>query len=240
MNRLPGNIIENESNSNGIIKVQVTKPKLLENPITFEINENVDIFNVEITSNVKNNLPLQNVDANGNPMILDDMVELPSLTEASILANLMARHQRNEPYTKIGDIVIAMNPFQWIEDLYSEDLRLLYANSFVWDAANNLKLKLSPHVYETSSRAYRDLAVDGVDQSILVSGESGAGKTETVKIVMSHLASIYNNQIILDDSGGNSSDLIVKRVLDSNPLLEGKCFISIQSISLSFYIKYIY
>jgi len=63
--------------------------------------------------------------------------------------------------------------------------------------------------------AYRGLAADGEDQSILVSGESGAGKTETVKILMNHLASVQ--------SIGESSEVfspIVKKVLDSNPLLE--------------------
>jgi myosin-5 len=76
------------------------------------------------------------------------------------------------------------------------------------------KSHVEPHVYETSSLAYRGLAVDGQNQSILVSGESGAGKTETVKILMSHLASIQskNNQVVKSD--------IVERVLDSNPLLE--------------------
>ena len=82
---------------------------------------------------------------------------------------------------------------------------------------------LAPHVYETSSLAYRGLAVDGTHQSILVSGESGAGKTETVKIVMSHLASVQGSS-----GGSNSSEgavdskhhLVVQRVLDSHPLLE--------------------
>ena len=54
------------------------------------------------------------------------------------------------------------------------------------------KAGLDPHVYEVSSLAYRGLALEGNHQSILVSGESGAGKTETVKIIMSHLASIYS------------------------------------------------
>lgn len=76
------------------------------------------------------------------------------------------------------------------------------------------KSLVEPHVYETSSLAYRGLAVDGQNQSILVSGESGAGKTETVKILMSHLASVQSqsNEVLKSD--------IVERVLDSNPLLE--------------------
>jgi myosin heavy subunit len=77
------------------------------------------------------------------------------------------------------------------------------ANTTGGDARANLP----PHVYETSSLAYRGLAVDGKHQSILVSGESGAGKTETVKIVMSHLA-------------GGGSNVVIQRVLDSHPLLE--------------------
>lgn len=63
--------------------------------------------------------------------------------------------------------------------------------------------------------AYRGLAVEGQHQSILVSGESGAGKTETVKIVMSHLASVHSASEETD-----SHHLVVQRVLDSHPLLE--------------------
>ena len=199
----------------------MTRPSFVEDPISLEISSDSESYDVEISEEEKNNLPLQNVDASGNALVLDDMVELPSLTEASILANLMFRHQNRKPYTKIGDIVIAMNPFQWIEGLYSDDLRAKYANRLVWNSSDSASSsKLAPHVYETSSSAYRGLAVDGNDQSILVSGESGAGKTETVKIVMSHLASIYKSQLT-DDEDHSTSDLIVKRVLDSNPLLEG-------------------
>jgi myosin-5 len=65
--------------------------------------------------------------------------------------------------------------------------------------------------------AYRGLAADGQHQSILVSGESGAGKTETVKIVMSHLASVHSST---EPQETESHHLVVQRVLDSHPLLE--------------------
>ena len=65
--------------------------------------------------------------------------------------------------------------------------------------------------------AYRGLAADGQHQSILVSGESGAGKTETVKIVMSHLASVHSAN---ETEETDSHHLVVQRVLDSHPLLE--------------------
>ncbi len=145
------------------------------------------------------------------------------LSQAAILYNLKARHENLQPYTRVGDIVIAMNPFHWISSLYSPEVRELYVNKLIHDVNTNgdCKASLDPHVYEVSSLAYRGLALDSQHQSILVSGESGAGKTETVKIVMSHLASI---QTIDHDSNDSSSSLnnniVVKRVLDSNPLLE--------------------
>jgi myosin-5 len=72
-------------------------------------------------------------------------------------------------------------------------------------------------VYEVSALSYKGLAFGGDDQSILVSGESGAGKTETVKIAMNHMASVQKGPSKAGDSG---LDPVVQRVVDSNPLLE--------------------
>lgn len=210
--RLPANVL---SSNETTAKVRVTTPALVEYGNDNTTTETEEAKEIELPVKEIEGLPLQNVDANGNMMEMEDMVDLPSLTEAAILANLMARHVKEMPYTKIGDIVIAMNPFKWLKDIYSEENRERYANTLVWDAKpGETPSKLPPHVYATSSSAFRGLAVDGVDQSILVSGESGAGKTETVKIVMSHLAAIQSS-----GSDGGSSE-IVKRVLESNPLLE--------------------
>ena len=81
---------------------------------------------------------------------------------------------------------------------------------------------LPPHVYETSCLAYKGLLTEQADQSILVSGESGAGKTETVKILMHNLASIQEetNAAKKNSKTGKQEYSIVQRVLDSNPLLE--------------------
>jgi len=170
------------------------------------------------TANV---LPLQNVDKNGNLIEFPDMVELPSLHEAGILYNLKVRHMNGKPYTRTGDIIIAINPFQWFTEIYTDKVRTLYSNRIVWtdSGENDPRKTLDPHVYETSSLCYRSLAFEGIDQSILVSGESGAGKTETVKIAMNHMASVQRGPVA-EAGEDNFEDPVVNRVLMSNPLLE--------------------
>jgi myosin-5 len=185
-------------------------------------------------------LPLQNVNEEGKLLVVEDMVDLPFLHEAAILYNLKARHIAGHPYTRTGDIIIAVNPYQWMMDLYCDKRQVMYSQAFVWnyssapttslatsDSPLNSKSQVPPHVYEISAMAYRGLAVDGQAQSILVSGESGAGKTETVKICMNHIASIQRGNSLMSSDNLNSSTSssftvspIVQRVLDSNPLLE--------------------
>lgn len=128
------------------------------------------------------------------------------------------RHQTGEPYTRTGDIIIAVNPFQWFTHLYTEEKRQYYSNRIVWDDSDqDPRDGMEPHVYEISALSYKGLAFEGTDQSILVSGESGAGKTETVKIAMNHMASVQAGK---SSGAGDELDPVVKRVVDSNPLLE--------------------
>jgi len=162
-------------------------------------------------------LPMQNVDGSGCLRSFPDMVELPFLHEAAILYNLKDRHGTGKPYTRTGDIIIAVNPFQWFKEIYTEKVRNRYARILVWEnTEGDPRSQVEPHVYETSALSYKGLAFDDRDQSILVSGESGAGKTETVKICMNHIASCQQGP------NAHSAEMspVVQRVLDSNPLLE--------------------
>jgi myosin V len=142
------------------------------------------------------------------------------LDQAGILYNLKRRHREGHPYTRTGDIIIAINPFQWFTQIYTDAVRTRFSNKLVWQdhGEQDARAFVEPHVYETSSLSYKGLAFNQVDQSILVSGESGAGKTETVKIAMNHMASVQRGPI----TAGNDSfeDPVVNRVLQSNPLLE--------------------
>mmetsp|Transcript_102334 Transcript_102334/g.153344 ORF Transcript_102334/g.153344 Transcript_102334/m.153344 type:complete len:1158 (+) Transcript_102334:210-3683(+) len=162
-------------------------------------------------------LPLQNCGGDGCLREVDDMVDLTYLHEAAILYNLKKRHCDGKPYSRVSDIVIAVNPYQWLTDLYTDDVRMHYAQKIVWDTNDqDPRIGLPPHLYEVSSMCYKGLALEKQNQSILVSGESGAGKTETVKICMNHIATVQQDPN--DKTTGDSP--VVKRILDSNPLLE--------------------
>ena len=154
-----------------------------ENEITGDINHNKRTKNVTVKlKDYPNNvLPLQNV-VDGRVKNVNDMIELSFLHEAAILFNLKHRHVKNTPYTRTGDIIIAVNPYQWFRKIYTEENRTRYSKSLVWEAAHrdyDPRKDLPPHVYETSALAYRGLSVAGMHQSILVSGESGKLKTKS-------------------------------------------------------------
>ena len=73
--------------------------------------------------------------------------------------------------------MIAVNPYKWYQELYTEQKRSYYSNGLVWEMSDeDPRATMEPHVYEVSALAYKGLALgDGKNQSILVSGESGAG-----------------------------------------------------------------
>ncbi|RHY26374.1 hypothetical protein DYB32_007678 [Aphanomyces invadans] len=148
-------------------------------------------------------LPLQNDD----PVVhgsVDDMCALNHLHEPAIVYNLRARFAQQRPYTYTGNIVVAVNPYARLDGLYSKETQQKYMG--------NDRSSLPPHVYATSASAFQSMVHYDRHQSILVSGESGAGKTETVKILMEHLATMSTK------TGPNLT--IVAKVLRSNPLLE--------------------
>ncbi|RDX87598.1 Myosin-1, partial [Mucuna pruriens] len=135
-----------------------------------------------------------------NPDILDgvdDLMQLSYLNEPSVLYNLQYRYNQNMIYTKAGPVLVAINPFKKVP---------LYGNDYI--EAYKRKAIESPHVYAITDTAIREMIRDEVNQSIIISGESGAGKTETAKIAMQYLAAL----------GGGSG--IEYEILKTNPILE--------------------
>ncbi|KAH9771777.1 Myosin-1 [Citrus sinensis] len=135
-----------------------------------------------------------------NPDILDgvdDLMQLSYLNEPSVLYNLHYRYKQDMIYTKAGPVLVAINPFKKVA---------LYGNYYI--EAYKSKSIESPHVYAITDTAIREMIRDEVNQSIIISGESGAGKTETAKIAMQYLAAL----------GGGSG--IEYEILKTNPILE--------------------
>eukprot|EP00968_Pinguiococcus_pyrenoidosus_P010480 scaffold828_cov319-Pinguiococcus_pyrenoidosus.AAC.1 len=159
-------------------------------------------------------LPLQNEVLAGSDGV-EDMAKLNHLHEPAILYNLKHRHARGLPYTFTGEIILAVNPYQWLRHLYTNEQQERYATAE--------RFELPPHVYATSAAAFRGMvgtlsALGPKNQSILVSGESGAGKTETVKILMGHLATVASQASGVGSPKGRTS--VIRKIIESNPLLE--------------------
>ena len=150
--------------------------------------------------NLMNVLPEQGV---------EDMARLNYLHEPALLNNLRHRFALDHVYTYTAKICIAVNPFDWqvSKPLYAEEVLRKYRGREMSE--------LPPHVYAIAEDAYQKIldaeARNGNNQSVLVSGESGAGKTEAVKIMMNYLAAV---------SRAGETNLIAQQVLASNPLLE--------------------
>ncbi|KAH0896055.1 hypothetical protein HID58_045623 [Brassica napus] len=136
---------------------------------------------------------------------VDDMTKLSYLHEPGVLNNLAMRYELNEIYTYTGNILIAVNPFQRLPHLYDTHMMEQYKGAGFGE--------LSPHVFAIAEVAYRAMINEGKSNSILVSGESGAGKTETTKMLMRYLA-------YLGGRSGVEGRTVEQQVLESNPVLE--------------------
>ncbi|EFH66494.1 hypothetical protein ARALYDRAFT_889165 [Arabidopsis lyrata subsp. lyrata] len=136
---------------------------------------------------------------------VDDMTKLSYLHEPGVLRNLETRYELNEIYTYTGNILIAVNPFQRLPHIYETDMMEQYKGAALGE--------LSPHVFAIGDAAYRAMINEGKNNSILVSGESGAGKTETTKMLMRYLA-------FLGGRSGVEGRTVEQQVLESNPVLE--------------------
>ncbi|XP_010433173.1 PREDICTED: myosin-14-like isoform X2 [Camelina sativa] len=133
------------------------------------------------------------------------MTRLAYLHEPGVLQNMKSRFDINEIYTYTGNILIAVNPFRRLPHLYNNHMMQQYKGAGFGE--------LSPHPFAVADAAYRQMKNQGISQSILVSGESGAGKTETTKLLMQYLADMGGRAV----SEGRT---VEKKVLESNPVLE--------------------
>ncbi|CAN7982239.1 unnamed protein product [Ixodes pacificus] len=133
---------------------------------------------------------------------VDDNCALIYLNEATLFNNIKVRYNKNKIYTYVANILIAVNPYFEIPSLYSSEAIKRYQGKSLG--------VLPPHVFAIADKAFRDMKVLKQSQSIIVSGESGAGKTESTKYILRYLC----------ESWGSHAGPIEQRILEANPVLE--------------------
>ncbi|XP_074658425.1 myosin-VIIa-like [Tubulanus polymorphus] len=129
-----------------------------------------------------------------------DMIVLGDLHESGILRNLYIRYKDNLIYTYTGSILVAVNPYQILPIYTSEQIKM-YRDRKIGE--------LPPHIFAIADNSYYNMRRYSQDQCIIISGESGAGKTESTKLILQFLAAI---------SGQHS--WIEQQILEANPIME--------------------
>merc|ERR1711971_1152816 len=134
---------------------------------------------------------------------VDDNCSLMYLNEATLLNNVHLRYSRDKIYTYVANILVAVNPYFEIPNLYTPDTIGSYLGKSLGTRP--------PHVFAIADKAFRDMKVLKQSQSIIVSGESGAGKTESTKYILKYLC---------DNFGISAGGALEQKILNANPILE--------------------
>ncbi|KAM3865284.1 myosin-9-like isoform 2-T2 [Diretmus argenteus] len=137
---------------------------------------------------------------------VEDMAELTCLNEASVLHNLKERYYSGLIYTYSGLFCVVINPYKYLP-IYTDNIVEMYKGK--------KRHEMPPHIYAITDTAYRSMMQDREDQSILCTGESGAGKTENTKKVIQYLAHVASSFKSKKDQGE-----LEKQLLQANPILE--------------------
>ncbi|KAK3533896.1 hypothetical protein QTP70_034428, partial [Hemibagrus guttatus] len=111
----------------------------------------------------------------------DDLCKLPDLSEKTLLENLRARFRQEKIYTYVGSILVAINPFKFLP---------VYNPKYVKMYDNHQLGKLEPHIYAVADVAYHAMLQRKRNQCIVISGESGSGKTQSTNFLIHHLTAL--------------------------------------------------
>mmetsp|Transcript_27478 Transcript_27478/g.37764 ORF Transcript_27478/g.37764 Transcript_27478/m.37764 type:complete len:1363 (-) Transcript_27478:153-4241(-) len=179
-------------------------------PSSIDLNTEFGLRKINI-ANLKGQMGVAKLEPCGNHLgeSVDNLVDLDELSEGAILHHVRNRFSRKVIYTHVGSILVAVNPFEKLNIYGTNEMKRAQAC-----CSGNLPT-LYPHVFVSASLAYQQLCSNRKNQSVLISGESGAGKTETTKKVLAFLASVAPAAGQLGEEAG-----IETKILQSNPLLE--------------------
>uniref|UniRef100_A0A669C7U1 Myosin X, like 1 n=2 Tax=Oreochromis niloticus TaxID=8128 RepID=A0A669C7U1_ORENI len=141
---------------------------------------------------------------------VEDMSALAELHEAAIMHNLYQRYQKDSIYTNIGSILAAVNPYKQIPGLYDLERVDLYSKHHLGE--------LPPHIFAVANECYRCIWKRHDSQCILISGESGAGKTESTKLLLQFLSVMSQNSAGTPPS--EKSTRVEQAIVQSSPIME--------------------
>ena len=132
-----------------------------------------------------------------------ELTKLTDTRDHTLLQNTKLRFQANHIYTRSGRLLLALNPYQKLH-IYDSETKDQYKKSL------HPQAELPPHVYDVAAAAHMGLLQNRISQTVVISGESGAGKTETAKILLSYLADVSSTE----------GSQLHQRVLQTNPIME--------------------
>ncbi|XP_061118338.1 myosin heavy chain, fast skeletal muscle-like isoform X2 [Conger conger] len=139
---------------------------------------------------------------------IEDMAMMTHLNEASVLYNLKERYAAWMIYTYSGLFCATVNPYKWLP-VYDQDVVAAYRGK--------KRMEAPPHIFSVSDNAYQSMLTDRENQSILITGESGAGKTVNTKRVIQYFATI---SVSGDKKKDTSKGSLEDQIIAANPLLE--------------------
>jgi myosin heavy chain 9/10/11/14 len=208
--------IEGENDFSGKRYVWVRDPEkaFIRGWVVEELPEDRGVVQFENGSQVE--VALEEVDK-VNPAKFDkadDMAELTHLNEASVIHNLYMRYQSDLIYTYSGLFLVTINPYCPLP---------IYGNDYVRMYKGQSREDTRPHIFAVSDQAFRKLVEEGENQSILVTGESGAGKTENTKKVIQYLAAVATSDAdtpVTGRSPAKQMSNLSQQILRANPILE--------------------
>ncbi|XP_060767907.1 unconventional myosin-Ie isoform X1 [Neoarius graeffei] len=134
---------------------------------------------------------------------VDDMVLLTKINEDAIVENLKKRYMDDYIFTYIGPVLISVNPFKQMPYFGDKEVEMYQGAA---------QYENPPHIYALADNMYRNMMIDRESQCVIISGESGAGKTVAAKYIMSYVSRV--------SGGGPRVQHVKDIILQSNPLLE--------------------